>query len=66
MNRIKILAVALTATVMLACNNQPEQKKTENPVDAAAAPDSGGKFETMMIKSLKNCPLCATPLLPLR
>ena len=33
MNRIKILAVALTATVMLACNNQSEQKTAESPVE---------------------------------
>ena len=33
MNRIKILAVALTATVMVACNNQSEQKTAESPVE---------------------------------
>ena len=33
MNRIKILAVALTATVIVACNNQSEQKTAESPVE---------------------------------
>lgn len=33
MKRIKIFTVALAATVIVACNNQPEQKATENPVE---------------------------------